>query len=87
MEEYWTACTQTQPASPTTPQSPTDQPELFISDFDRHRQQLLAQGSNEDWQLELQQYLQSMPADVTRYTDIVTWWSVSVRCAFYVPLY
>jgi hypothetical protein len=54
MEEYWTAHAQPQPISPTTPQSPTDQPESLIFDFDRHRQQLLAQGSNEDWQLELQ---------------------------------
>jgi hypothetical protein len=54
MEDHWTACTQPQPASPTTPQSPTDQPESFTSDFDWHQQQLLAQGSNEDWQLELQ---------------------------------
>lgn len=51
--------------------------ERFVSEYDRHRVALLTEGANEDWQLELRRYLQDVPADVTRDTDIVGWWSVS----------
>jgi hypothetical protein len=79
MSEYWTTRPQPQPASPTTlPSSPIDT-DIFVSEYDRHRMQLISQGADEEWQLELRRYLQNMPADVTRDTDIVTWWSVRAR--------
>ena len=68
MDTYW----QKKPpahASPDMPRSlPMDadfHPESFISEFDQHQHMLITQGPNEEWQLELWQYLQDMPSDVT----------------------
>ncbi|KAH7904966.1 hypothetical protein BJ138DRAFT_1118908 [Hygrophoropsis aurantiaca] len=48
------------------------------SDFDRHRRLLIEQATrNQDtgWAAELRRYLQDMPEDVTKDTDIIKWWS------------
>jgi hypothetical protein len=44
--------------------------------FDRLRQSLVTQDEDEGWASELRRYLKDMPADVTRDTDILEWWSV-----------
>src|SRR6266478_4818492 len=78
MSNYWKNRPQYQPPAPHS-SSPTDS-ELdvsFLSEFDRHRLTLVTQGVDEEWQLELRRYLQDVPTDVTRDTDIVAWWSVS----------
>jgi hypothetical protein len=59
-----------------------------MSEYDIHRRALLNESiSNEDWQLELRRYLSDVPAEVTRDTDIVDWWSVSYSIAFNLGAY
>lgn len=48
-----------------------------MSNFDRHRLSLLAEDE-EGWRAELRRYLKDMPADVTKDSDIVMWWQVSL---------
>lgn len=95
MKEYWTIRQQPRQASHTasctasraaTP-SQAEHQDPFVSEFDRHRLQLLAEGDDdEEWQLELRRYLQDMPSDVTRKTDIVVWWSVCVYYYIHVQI-
>ncbi len=47
----------------------------LLSEYDRHRQTLISQEADEEWTSELRRYLKVVPADVTRATDIVKWWS------------
>jgi hypothetical protein len=55
----------------------------FTSEFDRHRQALVSREEDEEWESELRRYLRDVPADVTKDTDIVEWWSVSIsHCLF-----
>ena len=54
--------------------------------FDRLQQTLITCDGDDGWAPELQRYLKDMPADVTRETDILEWWSVSgAACACVVP--
>ncbi len=46
------------------------------SAFDLLRQRLITRDGDEGWAAELRRYLKDMPADVTRDTDILEWWSV-----------
>ena len=78
MTEYWRTRPQ-HPASGSDNDNDNDNEEPFMSEYDRHRLSLLTHGSDEDWQLELRRYLQDIPADVTRDTNIVDWWSVSLH--------
>ena len=57
--------------------------ETFLSEFDLHRQQLISEGSVEEWHMELRRYLRYVPADVTRDTDIIDWWSVSTSLSLF----
>ncbi len=48
-------------------------------EFDRARLRRLRNTESEDgWKLELQRYLDDPAADVTKHTDPVEWWSVSL---------
>lgn len=50
------------------------------SDYDRHRRMLVDQASREHnagWRAELRCYLNDIPHDVSKDTDIIEWWSVS----------
>jgi hypothetical protein len=85
MADYWKNRLPVAPKSPTTP-SESNNPAL-LSEFDWHRLMLLAQGSNKDWRLELRRYLQDVPPDVTRDTDIVAWWSVRAFLAYFLTWY
>jgi len=52
------------------------------SAFDLLRQSLITHDGDEGWAAELHRYLKDMPADVTRDTDILEWWSVhGAACA------
>ena len=81
MEEYWNTR-----LKPTAPTNPTDniglgQPDdnSVLSDYDRHRLTLLAnQTQDEGWLSEKCRYLEDMPANVTKETDIVEWWQVCI---------
>jgi hypothetical protein len=82
MAEYWEPPSQYPPNHAGTSRSSpagSDRPleDSFISEFDRHRLTLVTHGIDEEWQLELWRYLQDVPADVTRDTDVIVWWSVS----------
>lgn len=48
-----------------------------MSDFDKHRQTLLANDVQEGPASELRRYLGTMQRDVNKDTDIVEWWQVS----------
>jgi hypothetical protein len=49
-----------------------------LSEFDRHRQTLVAQEEDQEegWAAELRRYLKDMPANVSKETDIIEWWQV-----------
>jgi len=66
----------------THPPTKTDS---LLSEFDRHRLTLLSGQEGEGWQAELHRYLDDMPANVTKDTDIVKWWQVRswLQCAWY----
>jgi hypothetical protein len=45
-----------------------------LSEFDKHRKQLLTDDAQEGWVSELRRYLSTMQEDVTKDTDLVEWW-------------
>jgi hypothetical protein len=47
-----------------------------LSEFDKHRKQLLTDDAQEGWVSELRRYLSTMQGDVTKDTDLVEWWQV-----------
>jgi len=52
-----------------------------MSEFDKHRETLLAADVEEGWASELRRYLATMQRDVTKHTDIIEWWQVStLKC-------
>jgi hypothetical protein len=53
---------------------------LTLSEFDKHRESLLADDAEEGWASELRRYLKTMQRDVKKDTDIVVWWQVSNLC-------
>jgi hypothetical protein len=80
MAEYWATRPRALPDTPPpfTPSTSDDERPAasFLSEFDRHRLQLVLQSNDEEWQSELRRYLDDVPADVTRDIDIVKWWQV-----------
>ena len=86
MEEYWNNTSPTpQDNVPglTLPATSNDGDRMptLTSEYDRHRRSLVertvAHADPGGWKAELRAYLGSIPADVSRDTDIVAWWSVS----------
>jgi hypothetical protein len=73
--------------APTPSQTDPECDDTFLSEYDRHRLTLLSEGVGEDWQIELRRYLQAIPSDVTRDTDIVAWWAVCATHVGSLPLY
>lgn len=63
--------------SPSPTGSLQEGSESLLSEYDRHRLMLISEEVDEEWAAELRRYLKEVPADVTRETDIVKWWSVS----------
>ena len=56
-------------------------PGTLHSDFDHHRRRALEQAgckNNIGWSIELRRYLKDLPTDVSKDTDIITWWSVCI---------
>ena len=47
------------------------------SKFDRYRQGLVDIDDDENWASEPRRYLKDQPEDVTKHTNILTWWQVS----------
>ena len=54
------------------------------SAFDCLRQSLIVDEEDEGWAPELRRYLKDIPAEVTRETDIVNWWSVCDSACIYL---
>ncbi|KAH9955593.1 hypothetical protein BC827DRAFT_1271578 [Russula dissimulans] len=62
---------------PPPPGNLTNDITSILSKFDCHCLALLmSQEKGEGWQAELRRYLKTLPADVTKDTDIVEWWQV-----------
>lgn len=83
MEDYWQR-DQTVTVAATSTATSTAVPNAVTasleSDFDRHRRELIKKTVNRDgggWRSELHRYLEGVPDDVAKDTDIVQWWSVS----------
>ena len=82
MEEYWKKNLASRTPSPPANNALSDDDSTFESEFDRHRQKLIAASAkNEGWAAELRRYLKDIAANVTKDTDIVQWWSVSRHSA------
>ena len=58
-------------------QATTSSETATLSEFDKHRETLLSEDTEEGWASELRRYLGTMQRDVTKQTDIVEWWQVS----------
>jgi hypothetical protein len=58
-------------------QATTSSETATLSEFDKHRETLLSEDTEEGWASELRRYLSTMQRDVTKQTDIVEWWQVS----------
>ena len=84
MEAYWVRRPRAETAQDDIDTEDSD-PSLG-TEFDRYRRTLVAMDDNEGWAAELRRYLKDMPANVSRDTDIVEWWQVSIsptRLLFY----
>lgn len=80
MESYHSTNRQVTPTPTPTPTSTPAPPDSNASDdeYDRLRRGLLTKAiQNEGWRSELRRYLDDMPSEVTKDTDVVEWWSVS----------
>jgi hypothetical protein len=80
MRKYWKSNTKTKPATKRNTTSPAAFDNSVLSEFDRHRLSLIEKEEEEGWPAELRRYLKDMPDDVTKNTDIVEWWQVSLYC-------
>jgi hypothetical protein len=77
LDVYHTNATATPTPTPTTPTTPTacNGPE---DAYDRMRKGMLLWAiRNEGWRSELCRYLDDIPSNVSKDTDIVDWWDVS----------
>jgi len=63
-----------QPANPGNPTADI----RVLSEFDKLCETLLTDDAEEGWASELRRYLNTMQRDVTKETDLVEWWQVSI---------
>ena len=77
MEKYWKTRLRVSTTTPTAacPSTHAVITTSFQFKYDRHRQTLITQ-EEEGWAAEIRHYLNDMPVDVTKETDIVEWWKV-----------
>ena len=81
MEEYWNnGNPQENTPEPTAEPQPAKS-DKRITPYD-HRchallEKMVTYADPSGWKAELRTYLASIPADVSRHTDIIAWWSVS----------
>lgn len=64
------------PVAPTSVLSESD-PSITVSNFDKHREELLSDDVEEGWVPELRRYLETKHRDIKKDADIVEWWQVS----------
>ena len=91
MAEYWDQMrpsTITKLASSSSSNPTSKRP--LKSEFDRHHCELLQQASvwldSGGWKTELRCYLNDIPTDVLKETNIVTWWAVHISYTFILVL-
>jgi hypothetical protein len=68
---------------PTQAEEDGERLRALSSEYDLYRQSLLKKDEGEGWSSELRRYLKDRPGDVTKHTDIVTWWQVSQHRPFF----
>jgi len=67
------------PSPPINTTMLTSTSETLESEFDRHQRKLVEDAMHEQhsgWAAELQRYLQDVPGDISKDSDIIPWWSV-----------
>ncbi|GLB39419.1 hypothetical protein LshimejAT787_0605810 [Lyophyllum shimeji] len=74
MRRYWSTRPRAPQPEPQPSTSSTTAKSKKVSDFDLHRKTLLAREDQEGYQAELRRYLNDVPAEVTKDTDVVVWW-------------
>jgi hypothetical protein len=77
MYDYYKSRPSTAVGKPVSTQAATSPETPILSEFDKHRETLLSDDTEEGWASELRRYLGTMQRDVTKQTDIVEWWQVS----------
>lgn len=85
MAQYYQYC----PSVIATQVDPNDVEEVTeLSEFDKHRQTLLADDAEEGWASELRRYLGTMQRNVRKDTDLVVWWQVMfvTLCTHFIHL-
>jgi hypothetical protein len=95
MEEYWIAHkalvdSGRAPANTIDNDSTVLTVKTMESEYDRHRRMLVQQAvyeHNAGWAAELRRYLKDMPDNVSKETDIVQWWVVSLSNMFQHTFY
>ena len=80
MEKYYEKQPRAETVDPPT-QAKEDGKHLraLSSEYDLYCQSLLKKDKGEGWSSELRRYLKDRLGDVTKHTDIITWWQVSQR--------
>jgi hypothetical protein len=82
MERYWNNRVGAVTAgTPTDSDNSSDSDNYVGNEFDQHRKKLASQAlaiTDSRWEAELRRYLKDIPPDVSRDTDIVDWWGVSI---------
>jgi hypothetical protein len=70
-------------------QATTSSKTATLSKFDKHRETLLSEDTEEGWASKLRRYHDTMQQDVTKQMDIVEWWQVSkfklINLIVYLP--
>src|SRR5882762_1469915 len=86
MAEYY----KNRPTAPIVPSvnassamSSTSAPSHAMSEFDKHRENLLSDDLEEGWASELCRYSGTMQHDVKKDTNIVEWWQVRTFVCLY----
>ena len=79
MQEYWEDSSISQPG-PSTPSASLPHPSTLQSEFNQHHLELIrSAGLHSDsgsWKMELWWYLEDLPKDFSKTTDVVQWWAV-----------
>jgi hypothetical protein len=72
-----------EPSITPAPETPEIGEQGDEDEYDAHRKRLLRKSiQDEGWRSELHRYLDDIPADVEKDTDIVEWWGVRGHCLY-----
>ena len=83
MPDYWDSNPAADPpACMETNISALEDNNTLESEFDRHRRSMVTQNigsGGEGWATKLHRYLDNLPSDVTKDTNVIEWWAVSTN--------